>query len=50
MEQPTRKIIAQVSHFILGKEQQIKLALACLLARGHKIQEKQGRLILVLNN
>lgn len=39
MEQSTRKIIEQVGHIILGKEHQIKLALACLLARGHLLIE-----------
>jgi MoxR-like ATPase len=39
MEQSTNKIIEHVGHFILGKEQQIKLALACLLARGHLLIE-----------
>lgn len=32
-------IIAQANLFILGKEQQIRLALACLLARGHLLIE-----------
>ncbi len=31
--------LAQVSHIILGKERQIRLALACLIARGHLLIE-----------
>lgn len=33
------QIVEQVSQIILGKEQQIRLALACLLARGHLLIE-----------
>jgi MoxR-like ATPase len=33
------RVIAQVSNVILGKERQIRLALACLLARGHLLIE-----------
>ncbi len=32
-------VIAQVSQIILGKQQQIKLTIACLLARGHLLIE-----------
>ncbi|WP_020168002.1 MULTISPECIES: AAA family ATPase [Methylotenera] len=35
----TNAIIAKTSEVILGKEQQIKLALACILARGHLLIE-----------
>lgn len=35
----TQAIIAQVSGLILGKERQVRLALACLLARGHLLIE-----------
>ena len=35
----TAAAIAQLNQVILGKEQQIKLALACLLARGHLLIE-----------
>jgi len=35
----TDTIIAETSRIILGKEQQIKLALACILARGHLLIE-----------
>jgi len=34
-----RKVIDQVSEIILGKETQIRLTLACLLARGHLLIE-----------
>lgn len=34
-----KTIIAALSHVILGKEPQIKLALACILARGHLLIE-----------
>ena len=33
------KIVEQISHVILGKEQAIRLSLACLLARGHLLIE-----------
>ena len=39
MTRPMEDIIAQANLFILGKEQQIRLALACLLARGHLLIE-----------
>lgn len=39
MQNITNAIIAKASEVILGKEQQIKLALACILARGHLLIE-----------
>jgi MoxR-like ATPase len=39
MSSQIEKVIAQVSAVILGKESQIRLALACLLARGHLLIE-----------
>ncbi|HEY0633741.1 MAG TPA: AAA family ATPase [Gammaproteobacteria bacterium] len=39
MPRPMEAVIAQANHFILGKEPQIRLALACLLARGHLLIE-----------
>jgi MoxR-like ATPase len=39
MHNITNAIIAKASEVILGKEQQIKLALACVLARGHLLIE-----------
>jgi len=39
MKKITDAIIAKTSEIILGKEQQIKLALACILARGHLLIE-----------
>ncbi len=39
MQQQISAIVSQTSEFILGKEQQIKLALTCLLARGHLLLE-----------
>ena len=39
MTQLTDKIIAQACQVILGKEPEIRLALACLLARGHLLIE-----------
>ena len=39
MHNITNAIIAKTSEVILGKEQQIKLALACILARGHLLIE-----------
>jgi len=39
MQKITNAIIAKTSEIILGKEQQIKLALACILARGHLLIE-----------
>lgn len=39
MQTITNAIIAKTSEVILGKEQQIKLALACILARGHLLIE-----------
>lgn len=39
MQSLTNVIIEKTSEVILGKEQQIKLALACILARGHLLIE-----------
>ena len=39
MNDAVNRIIAQASQVILGKERQIKFALACLLARGHLLIE-----------
>jgi len=39
MQNITSTIVAKASEVILGKEQQIKLALACFLARGHLLIE-----------
>jgi len=39
MNKPLEKAIDQVGQLILGKEKQIRLALACLLARGHLLIE-----------
>lgn len=39
MHNPAQQVIQQVGTFILGKEHQIKLAIACLLARGHLLIE-----------
>jgi MoxR-like ATPase len=39
MKKITDAIIAKTSEVILGKEQQIKLALACILAKGHLLIE-----------
>lgn len=39
MKKITDDIIAKTSEIILGKEQQIKLALACILAKGHLLIE-----------
>ncbi len=39
MQKITNAIIAKTSEIILGKEQQIKLALACILASGHLLIE-----------
>lgn len=39
MTQPLESAIAQVGQIILGKQRQIRLALACLLARGHLLIE-----------
>src|SRR3990172_8990314 len=36
---PIQPVIQQASKVILGKEHQIRLALACLLARGHLLIE-----------
>ncbi len=35
MENAVNRIIKQVGSILLGKDQQIKLALTCLLSRGH---------------
>jgi len=39
MHQAINRTVAQIGQIILGKEQQIRLALACLLARGHLLIE-----------
>jgi len=39
MRSQLEKVIAQVGEIILGKERQIRLAVACLLARGHLLIE-----------
>lgn len=39
MHIPLSQIVERVSEVILGKEQQVRLALACLLARGHLLIE-----------
>lgn len=39
MTLPIPRVIAQASRIILGKEPQIRLALACILARGHLLIE-----------
>jgi MoxR-like ATPase len=39
MSQRIEKIVSQVGSIILGKERQIRLAVACLLARGHLLIE-----------
>ena len=39
MSQPLKNVIRQAEQIILGKPQQIRLALACLLARGHLLIE-----------
>jgi len=36
---PIAAILAQINRVILGKEEQIRLCLACLLARGHLLIE-----------
>src|SRR3954467_14922105 len=36
---PTDAIVAAVGQVILGKERQIRLAVACILARGHLLIE-----------
>ncbi|HXV11324.1 MAG TPA: AAA family ATPase [Burkholderiales bacterium] len=39
MMQQLESVVAQVSNIILGKERQIRLAITCLLARGHLLIE-----------
>jgi MoxR-like ATPase len=39
MTSPILRVISQASQIILGKEPQIRLALACILARGHLLIE-----------
>ena len=39
MSQPLDPVVSQISHIILGKEHQIRLTIACLLARGHLLIE-----------
>ena len=37
------KALAQVGRVVLGKEEQLKLALTCMLASGHLLIEEIGR-------
>ena len=39
MQQLVARLTAEISKVLLGKEPQIKLALACLFARGHLLIE-----------
>lgn len=39
MQQVTQEIITQIEQIVIGKTQQIKLALACVLAKGHLLIE-----------
>lgn len=39
MPHPIEQVVAQISRIILGKQHQIRLTLACLLARGHLLIE-----------
>src|SRR3954466_11193152 len=39
MPNPLSVVVSQVSRIILGKEHQIRLTIACLLARGHLLIE-----------
>ncbi len=39
MQKVIARAIAEISNVVLGKEQQIKLALACIFARGHLLVE-----------
>lgn len=39
MQQQIEQIIGEISKVLLGKERQVKLAVACLLARGHLLIE-----------
>jgi MoxR-like ATPase len=39
MADPIQQAIAQINHIILGKEKETKLALCCLLAKGHLLIE-----------
>ena len=39
MNQQIEQVVSQVGSIILGKENQIRLAIACLLARGHLLIE-----------
>ncbi|SCZ65271.1 AAA family ATPase [Thiohalomonas denitrificans] len=39
MEAKLQAVVAQAGEFILGKERQVRLAVACLLARGHLLIE-----------
>ena len=41
MSHPIEQVVRQVGQVILGKQHQIRLALACLLARGHLLIEDQ---------
>ncbi|MFN7740200.1 MAG: AAA family ATPase, partial [Cyanobacteriota bacterium] len=39
MDSPVQALITAIGQVLLGKEHQVKLALACLLARGHLLLE-----------
>ncbi|GLX80459.1 ATPase AAA [Thalassotalea insulae] len=39
MQQLIEQVLAQVNSVVIGKEQQVKLAMACLLAKGHLLIE-----------
>ncbi len=39
MRDPFHDIVMQISAIVLGKEDQIRLALTCLFARGHLLIE-----------
>ncbi|HUO43568.1 MAG TPA: AAA family ATPase [Burkholderiales bacterium] len=39
MNKPLERVVAQIGQVLFGKEQQIRLAVACLLARGHLLIE-----------
>ncbi|SET49582.1 AAA family ATPase [Thalassotalea agarivorans] len=39
MDNNINNILAQINRYVLGKEKQVKLALACMLAKGHLLLE-----------
>ncbi len=39
MSRPLASVVSQVDHIVVGKQRQISLSLACLLARGHLLIE-----------